>query len=162
MRLARVGFWLLEWVFAAAIWMLLVDTSKLPEVAAGAFVATVAATWMELVRGQRIARLSIHPGFIAPAWRPLLGAVRDIGRLTLAVLRQLVEREPVRGRVVAIPFAHGADEPRDNGRRAAAQALGSLAPNTIVIGVDPDGDRLIAHQLVLTGAPEDLDPLHLR
>ncbi len=44
----------------------------------------------------------------------------------------------------SLPF-EGADEPRANARRAGIELLGSLAPNTIVLGVD---DRqVVVHQL---------------
>ncbi|MCW3018653.1 MAG: hypothetical protein JWN10_961, partial [Solirubrobacterales bacterium] len=39
------------------------------------------------------------------------------------------------------------DSARDAGRRALAESFGSLAPNTIVIGVDPERDLLLVHQL---------------
>jgi multisubunit Na+/H+ antiporter MnhE subunit len=155
-------FWLLAWAFAYAVWMVHADSPKLPELLAGAIVATIAATATELVRRQRVAGIAIRPQFLARLWRVAAGVVPDVGRLTVAALAQLLHPRDARGRTVAIPFAHGGEEPRDNGRRALAQALGSFAPNTIVAGIDPEGGRLIAHQLDPTGSPSDLDPLGLR
>jgi hypothetical protein len=39
--------------------------------------------------------------------------------------------------------------------------LGSLAPNTVVIGVDPDRDLLLVRQLHRQGGREQLDVLGL-
>ena len=155
-------FWLAAWLLAFALWMVHVDSPKLPEIVAGVIVATVAATGTELARGQRVAGIAVRPSFLAHAWRVVLRALPDIGRLIAAAFSQSVRPRAARGRVVALRFPHGGEEPEENGRRALAQALGSLAPNTIVVGVDPERGRLIAHQLVPTGDPDELDSLGLR
>jgi multisubunit Na+/H+ antiporter MnhE subunit len=154
-------FWAVAWVFAYAVWMVHADSGKLPELVAGAIVATVAATATELVRRQRVAGIALRPAFLRRAWRVVAGVVPDVGRLTVAAFSQLLRPRDARGRTIAIPFPHGGDEPQENGRRALAQALGSFAPNTIVIGIDPDRGRLIAHQLEPTPSSSDLDPLSL-
>ena len=62
-----------------------------------------------------------------------------------------------------MPFRHGAGESRrEAARRALAESFGSLAPNTIVIGIDPERDLILAHQLDLHGGPEAVDVLALR
>ena len=60
-----------------------------------------------------------------------------------------------------MPFRAGGDGSRDVGRRALAEGLGSLAPNTIVIGVDDERDLLLVHQLHRSGGREELDVLEL-
>jgi len=156
-----VRFWLLAWIFAFALWMVHDDSAKLPELLAGIGIATLAATGTELVRRQRVAAIAVRRGFVARAWRVVVGAVPDIGRLTIAALQQLVRPQPVRGRVVSLPFRDGGEAPSANGRRALAEGLGSFAPNTIVIGIDPERDRVIAHQLTATSDDSDVDPLGL-
>jgi hypothetical protein len=49
----------------------------------------------------------------------------------------------------------------DIGRRGLSEILGSLAPNTIVIGVDTERQLLLVHQLHRTGGSENLDVLRL-
>jgi hypothetical protein len=73
-----------------------------------------------------------------------------------------VQREPVRGRVVAMQFGHGGVGPEQRGVRAIEGGLGSVAPNTIVIGVDRETGVLLVHQLEPTESASDLDPLELR
>jgi hypothetical protein len=60
-----------------------------------------------------------------------------------------------------VPFRRGEDETLDAGRQALAEALGSFAPNTIVVGIDSERELILAHQLRRGGGPEAVDPLGL-
>src|SRR5205814_2210049 len=112
-----------------------------------------------LVRRERVAAQRPRPALVRHAWRVLLNVVPDVWRLTRAAIRQVAAREPVRGRVVAMPFGHIADDLDERAVRAAAAGVGSIAPNSIVIGVDLDSGLLLVHQLEPTRKPSDLDPL---
>jgi hypothetical protein len=76
-------------------------------------------------------------------------------------LLALVRRRPAFGAFRAVPFGGGEDEPHETGRRALAEAAGSVAPNTFVIGIDGDRQLILAHQLRPTGGRETIDPLKL-
>lgn len=157
-----IGFWVTAWLAAAALWLVLVDSVKLPELVAGAVVATVAATAFELVRRQRVAAQAVRPELSLRVWRVVLRAFPDILRLTRAAFAQVVERRPARGRVIALPFGHTGDHPDQRAVRAVAVGFGSLAPNTIVVGVDPESGLMLVHQLEPTRNPADIDPMRLR
>src|SRR5436190_7030393 len=144
-------FWLLAWVTSMALWMVLADSLRIVEIVAGIGVAALGATGFELARRQRVAEQYVPLRLFARAWRVLLRAVPDVWRLTRAAFAQLVQREPVRGRVVAMPFGHGGADPKQRGVRAIEGGLGSVAPNTIVIGVDRETGVLLVHQLEPTG-----------
>jgi multisubunit Na+/H+ antiporter MnhE subunit len=159
--LRGAGFWLIAFVFSFALWMVHDDSAKLPELLAGVGVAALAATGTELVRRQRVAGIAILPRFLRRAPVLIPSAIRDCVTLTRLAFQQLARPQAVRGKTVALPFAHGGDVPPEAGRRALAQGLGSFAPNTIVVGVDPERNVLIAHQLAATSKPSDLDPLEL-
>jgi multisubunit Na+/H+ antiporter MnhE subunit len=154
--------WLATWLAAAAFWMVLIDSVRLSEMLAGAVVAALAATGVALVRRQRVADQAIRPRYVLGVWRVLLGVVPDVGRLTRAAFAQVVQRRPVRGEIVALPFPHTGGDPDTRARRAIAVGLGSVAPNSIIVGVDRDAGRLLVHQLEPTRDPDDLDPLRLR
>jgi multisubunit Na+/H+ antiporter MnhE subunit len=163
MNIARgIRFWLLAWLASAALWMVLVDSLRLAEVFGGAAVAALAATGFELVRRQRVAAQAARPDLALRAWRVLPKVVPDVWRLTRAAFLQLVRRKPVHGRVVAMPFGHAGDDGDDRAVRAMSAGFGSIAPNSIVIGVDRDNGFLLVHQLEPTRTPSDLDPLRLR
>jgi multisubunit Na+/H+ antiporter MnhE subunit len=162
MRGARgLGFWLLAWLAAAAMWMVLTDSVRVAELVAGAGVAALAATAFETVRRQRVAGQSMRPRLSLRIWRVIVRAFPDVLRLTRAAFAQALNPQPVRGRTVAIQFGY-VDDDDDRARRAVAVGLGSVAPNTIVVGVDPESGLLLAHQLEPTGKPSDLDPMGLR
>jgi multisubunit Na+/H+ antiporter MnhE subunit len=163
MAIARgISSWLLAWLASAAFWMVLTDSVRLSEMLAGAAVAALGATGFEVVRRRRTARQALRPDLALRAWRVLVRVPADVVRLTRAAFAQVIEREPARGQVLALPFGHLDGDPGERARRAAAVGLGSVAPNTIVIGIDPETGMLLVHQLVPTGKPSDADPLALR
>ena len=153
--------WALAWVLAGALYLLLIDTTDLPELIVGAGAAVVAATGMELAREQRIVGESVRGGWLRLAWRPLVRIPADVVRVSLMALRALGSRRARAGRFRAVSFADGEDQKHESGRRALALALGSLAPNTIMVGVDPERQLILAHQLKPTGGREAIDPLEL-
>jgi hypothetical protein len=81
--------------------------------------------------------------------------------LCRVAIAQLRHPQPTRGVFRAVPFRSGDDEAREGGRRALAESFGSLAPNTIVIGVDPERELLLGHQLRPGGGAEAIDVLEL-
>jgi multisubunit Na+/H+ antiporter MnhE subunit len=155
-------FWFAAWFASALLWLVLTDSVRIEELVAGAVVAALAATGFERARRERVAAQALRPAFAKRVWRVLLGAVIDVGRLTRAAFAQVLQRRESRGRVIAIPFAHTGDEPDAAARRAAAVGFGSIAPNSIVVGIDPEARLLLVHQLEPTREPSDLDPLGLR
>jgi multisubunit Na+/H+ antiporter MnhE subunit len=160
--LRGMRFWLLAWIASMAWWMVLADSVRIAEIVVGVGVATLAATGFEVVRRQRVAEQYVAPRLLARAWRVLLRAVPDVWRLTRAAFVQLARRKPVRGRVVAMPFGHDGADPGERGIRALAAGLGSVAPNTIVIGVDRESGLLLVHQLEPSDSLSEPDPLQLR
>jgi multisubunit Na+/H+ antiporter MnhE subunit len=157
-----IALWLLGWAASAALWMVLTDSVRIAELVAGAAVAALAATATEVVRRQRVTEQALRPRLWLRLPRALVRAVPDVGRLTRAAFLQLVQRKPVRGRTIAMLTQIAGDEPDARARRAAAIGLGSIAPNSIVVGVDPDSGVMLVHQLEPTRKPSDLDPLGLR
>jgi multisubunit Na+/H+ antiporter MnhE subunit len=151
------------WIGLAAVWMLLVDNESLPELLTGAGVVCIATIGSELVRHQRIAQIRVHPLWILRLWRPVARVPVDVGIVMVELFRQLFERKRARGRLRAMRFRAVDQDPASNARRALAEAAGSLAPNTIVIGVDERRKLILVHQLKPTGDAEStIDPLELR
>jgi multisubunit Na+/H+ antiporter MnhE subunit len=149
--------WLGVWALLAPLWLLLVDMTEWPELITGAVCVAIAATGSELVRAHDVAGARPVWGGLARAWKPVLRAPMDVVRVALAIAGRR------RGGFYALPFRPGGDDPHDVGRRAMAEALGSFAPNTIVVGVDQEREHLLAHQLWPTSRPADaIDPLTLR
>ena len=136
--------WLVWWALLAALWLALVDTVVVPELVTGAV----------LVRRQR--RVLLRP---RAAWTP--GALRALARfgpdlvpLVHALWRRGIRRADERGRLVEVPYeAVAEDDPEAAAHRALTEALGSFAPNTLVVGIDRERRTLLVHELVPTDDP---------
>ncbi len=158
----RLGAWSLAWLFAGALYLLLIDITDLPELIVGVGAATIAAAGFELAREQRTAGgLRARLRWLRRAYRPLLVVPRDLVTLSVLAVRQVVRPREVNGEFRAVPFECGDDERLETGRAALAESLGSFAPNTIVIGVDADRELLLGHQLRAGGGDEAIDVLGL-
>ena len=159
---ARRAFaWSVGWVCAAALYLLLIDITDLPELIVGAGAAVLAATGLELAREQGIVGESVRLRWLFRLHRPLLRIPRDIVVVSAMALLALVRRRPAFGSFRAVRFSGEEEEPYETGRCALAEAAGSLAPNTFVVGIDSERRLILAHQLRPTGGRETIDPLEL-
>ena len=143
----RVGFWIAWYVPLVVLWLAFVDTFARQEVIAGLVAAAVAATAAELVRSQELVRFRLDPrwlrGLPGLPWQVL----RDTWLLTVALWRHCTGH-PVRGVFRVVPFPSEADDNRSTARRALVTVLASVAPNTVVVGVEGDEGELLVHELV--------------
>jgi len=151
-----------SFVLAGAFYLLLIDTTSSPELYAGAGATLLAALGATAARRAGVGGASAPTRSILRVGRALAQVPGDVLTLSAAAVVQLVSPRPVLGTLRAIPFRFGeAEDGQDIGRRALAEGLGSLSPNTIVIGVDLERDLLLAHQLRASGGRESLDVLGL-
>jgi multisubunit Na+/H+ antiporter MnhE subunit len=148
-----VRAWLIWWALLAALWLALVDTVVVPELVVGAIAAAIAATGAVIVRGQRQLLLRPRLAWVRCAGGPLRRMVTDLVPLARALWRRGVRRRDERGAMAELPYAAVAVDPEAATHRVFTQALGSLAPNTLVVGVDADRRVLLVHQLVPTADP---------
>jgi hypothetical protein len=139
--------WMLGVVLAAAFYMVLIDTVDLPEVYAAIGAVLLSSAAYEAARRQGVAEASVSPRWAARGWRVIVSLPRQIAWVSWQAVAQLVAPRQTRGTLRAVPFRAGGESSRDVGRRALAEGLGSLAPNTIVIGIDGARDLLLVHQL---------------
>ena len=145
----------------AAFYLLLIDTTSLPELYAGAGAVAIAAAVHEVARRQRIAEAVIRPVWLRRGWRLLWAIPAQSTIVAAEAILQLGRRSPHRGALRTTPFRCTGGEGHDLGRRALAEGVGSLAPNTIVIGVDSERELLLVHQLRVSGDADALDVLGL-
>ena len=157
----RAVAWSIGWAFSAALYLLLIDITDLPELIVGAGAAVLAATGLELAREQGLVGERVSLRWLLRFYRPLLKVPVDIALVSLAAFRALLRRDPQQGRFRAVSFKRGEDQQHESGRRALAEALGSFAPNTVVAGIDDKRGLILAHQLWHSGGREAVDPLEL-
>ena len=132
---------------AAPFYWLLVDTASTPELIAGAVAAVIAAVAYSAAHLEPSENEAIRLRWLSLAAREMAKVPAGIAVLCVEVLAQTVRPQRSRGVLQVEPFDAGTGEPHDLGRRALAEASRSLAPNTVVIGVDPDHGRLLVHRL---------------
>jgi hypothetical protein len=148
-------------LIGGGFYLLLIDTASLPELYVLAGVALTCGLLFLLSREQGFIEARIHPKLLGSVWRLVAKIPLDIALVCWEALAQLARPRPARGSFRAVRFQAGEPSAEDTGRRAMAEALGSVAPNTIVVGVDPERGLLLVHQLHRQGRPEDLDVLRL-
>src|SRR5690349_3722927 len=146
-----VRAWVIWWVVLAALWLALVDTVVVPELVVGAVAAAIAATGAVVVRGQRRLLLRPRAAWLRCVPGPLARTVTDLVPLSRVLWRRGVLRRDTRSALVEVPYPAVGDDPADAAHRVFTQALGSLAPNTLVVGVDHERRVLIVHELEPTG-----------
>jgi hypothetical protein len=156
----RLALTLAGFVFAGGFYLLLVDTTSLPELYVLVGVALIATIAFEAAREQGFPEARFSLRWLSRAWRAVARVPLDAGLLCREAIAQLAQRKQERGQFRAVPFRAGTSE-QDRGRYALTEIVGSLAPNTIVIGIDADGDLLLVHQLRRNGDRHDIDVLEL-
>jgi hypothetical protein len=144
---SRAASWLAWWVLLAGLYLLLADSVSGLEPLACVLAATLGATGTALVRRYRRVILRPRAAWLRAAVRPLLGLFADLVPLARTLVGEGILRRPSASRTVELPFALPGSERDAASRIAFTEALGSLAPNTIVVEIDRERGVLIAHQL---------------
>src|SRR5947209_6954641 len=149
----------LRGILLFGLWMVLVDNAEWPEVLVGAVAAGLTAIYGTIVLARRKQRLRVSPAMLLRLYRPFLLLVTDTVRVTIALVRHLVLRQPVTGRLRAVRYRAVGPTADEVTRRVLTEWSTTVAPNRIAIGVDVDDGYLLVHQLVDSTGP--LDPLQL-
>jgi hypothetical protein len=153
----RAQAWLLWWGLLVLLWIALVDTRRWQELAVGALVAALGATFASLERWRgrppRAGRPGIGPrALLDPPWRLLV----DVAALIRALAVRVRGGSAPIGRLRACRY-----QPERARRTAAGRAMteiwGSLPANRYVVGIDEEAGTLLVHELMPSDEP--LDPL---
>jgi hypothetical protein len=148
-------------VLGGSFYLLLVDTPSSPELYALAAVAIACAVAFTVSHEEGFVEARIRPWWLLGTWRVLVKILPDIAILCREAVAQLFQARATRGCFRAVPFSATETTPQDSGRRALTEWVGSMAPNTIVVGVDDERGLLLVHQLHRQGETEDIDPMGL-
>jgi hypothetical protein len=149
-------------VVGGGFYLLLIDITTTPELYAGLAATLLAAAVTEAARRNGVLGVGARAAWLGRAWRAVAQIPTDIWWVSYATLSQIVAPRRPHGVLRAVSFRYGAaDDGGDAGRRALAEAIGSLPPNTIVLGVDEEHDLILVHQLHRTGGRDALDVLGL-
>jgi multisubunit Na+/H+ antiporter MnhE subunit len=154
-----MAFWLAWWALCFVLWMLLVFKTEPAEVVAGALAAAFAATAAELVRSRGYAPFAPRLEWSRALLRLPREVAHDTWRMTLLLVRHFTRGERIEGsfRIVQIP-ASARGDPHAQARRAVAEWLSSVSPNTYVLGVHEEHLVVVLHQLIHDDLPPEFEP----
>ncbi len=148
-------------VLGGAFYLQLIDTTSLPELYVLAGVALACGIGRALAREQGFVEARILPRWLVRSRRLVTRIPGDLAIVCWEALGQLVHPRPARGEFRVARWSANEPIPEHTGRRALAETVGSVAPNTIVVGVDAESGLFIVHQLRRRGRAEDLDVTRL-
>lgn len=132
---------------AAPFYWLLIDTASSPELIAGAVAAVIAAGAYSAAYFESTRRPAFKARWLSVVARELAKVPAGVLVVCREIFAQTLVPRARRGVLATELLELGDGDEHDLGRRALAEATRSLAPNTIVIGADPDSDRLVLHRL---------------
>lgn len=141
-----VAFWV-QWLVCAGFWLVFVGSFDLPELYAGALVATVAAIASNVVLEDKIALFYAHPSWLALALRLPKEIAVDTFLVGRVLLRRMTTGKFADSAIRTVPFDPGGDDGESSARRALAIGYGTAPPNSIVLGIDRKKGLLVYHQL---------------
>ncbi len=144
----RAGVWLLWWVLLMAFWIIVDDKLAADELLAGAGAAALAASLAELAGYQANTRLRLRIAWLRPAIRLPADVIRDTGIVFGALWRRLTQGQEPAGGFSELPVRFGDQSIEAKARRALLVGGKSVAPNTFVLGLDPERQVMVVHQLV--------------
>jgi hypothetical protein len=146
----RVTAWLAWFGGLFVLWLLLVGTVAGLELIAGLCAAAIGATAAEVVRSQGLLNFRVEARWLARGSRHVLRVVPDFFLVLAAIGRR------PRGAFRTLEFPAGGHRAVDDGRRAWGALSGSLAPNRLVVDVDPETGEALVHDLVPGAAANEL------
>jgi multisubunit Na+/H+ antiporter MnhE subunit len=145
----RVATWLAWWVLLMSLWVAVDDSFESDELLVGAGLAAVAALAAEVACDQAELRLRIRAAWLVRALVLPGQVVQQTFMVFAALAAGLFTKAPLpRGRFRELPVRYGDNTPLGVTSRVLLTGARSLAPNEFVLGIDPERDVMITHQLV--------------
>jgi multisubunit Na+/H+ antiporter MnhE subunit len=144
----RVRSWLVWWVLMMSFWVMIDDSTATDELLASAGAAALAALFAEVVTYQAATRFHMRIKWLVPAFRLPGQVARDTVIVYHALWRRLVHGEQPPSAFLELPARFGDDTPEGITRRTLLVGGTSVAPNTFVLGIDPERDVIVVHRLV--------------
>ena len=144
----RVGAWLVWWTLMMSFWIMLDDSIATDELLAGAAAAALAALLAEVISYQAATRVRMRIEWLVPALKLPGEVVTDTVVVYHALWRRLAHGEQPPSAFLELPARFGDDSAEGITRRVLLIGGASVAPNTFVLGLDADCDRMVVHRLV--------------
>lgn len=136
------------WSALMSLWTVLDYSVAFAELWVGAGVAALGAFLTEVVLYQSGTQVRLRVGWAAHAVRLPVEVARDTVVVFFALGRRLLRGDQPAARFLEVAVACGDDSPEGVTRRVLLVAGKSIAPNTVVLGLDRDRGVMVIHRLV--------------
>jgi multisubunit Na+/H+ antiporter MnhE subunit len=151
--LKEITFSGLEFLFLLGLWMLFVSQLRRAELVAGVCAAALGAVAEGIVKARRLAKFRPRSRWLALFTWELWYVLTGSAALMRALARRLTgKKSEAQFRVV--PFRAGGTDSKSEARRAIAITATSVAPDTIVVGIERERDFLLLHQIAPAATPQ--------
>jgi multisubunit Na+/H+ antiporter MnhE subunit len=145
---AMARAWIAWFVALNLLWLLLISAWVPEEEVLGLFASALAATAAVAVQKQGLIRFKPRLRWLLAARSLPLASVRQSALVLAALARQLAGGEPVRGRFRTEHVSLPSDPDESATKRALLIAGRSFPPNTYVLGIDPERESMLVHELI--------------
>jgi multisubunit Na+/H+ antiporter MnhE subunit len=135
-------------VLLMGLWVAVDDNIGLAELGGGAGAAVLAALLTETALHQANARIAVRIRWLAAAYRLPGQVLGDTVLVFRALGRQLTRGQPPPSGFRELLVRAVGQSSEDVTRRVLLVGAHSLAPNTVVLGIDQDRGVMVVHQLV--------------
>jgi hypothetical protein len=141
-------------VFLALGWVWLVAGTRLHEMMVGAGVVVVSTLYLKTVHESSRSTFRLQWKDIVQGWRIPWYMVSDTWVVTLTFIRDLLHLRPAGSYFRASSFECSKRDPVIQGRGVLATIFLTSTPNVIVLGIDPESNRMLFHQLQRAPVPQ--------
>jgi multisubunit Na+/H+ antiporter MnhE subunit len=145
----RVGPWLVWWVLLMSFWVVLDNSIDTDELLAGAGAAALGAFLAEFALHQAATRFRMRIHWLVPALSLPGQVASDTAIVFAALWRRLARGEQPPSGFRQVPVRYGSDTAEAETRRVLLVGGKSVAPNSIVAGLDAEREVMVIHQLVV-------------
>jgi hypothetical protein len=138
----------------AALWILRVGSTRRHEVWVGGAVLLLSAAFLYKTWQTETLKLDLRSRDLAQGWRIPWYIASGVWEMIAILVKDLFGFTPAGSFYRVSGFRKARSGPRFAARRVLATAFTTIAPNFIVIGIDPQQDRMLFHQLERSSVPK--------
>lgn len=137
------------------LWLLFVGTFELHELVIGVIAAVLASIGMVVIALEYPVPFSPALSDLLACWRLPWYVVSDTWLVFNVAAKDLLHIERAKSLFRVCPFDAGSQKnPRKVARRALATVYSTVAPNSIVLGVNTSNQKLLFHQIKRSSVPK--------
>ncbi len=136
------------WLTIFLFWLALMQPIDLSGILAGCLVALLAASLAVVVNREGLYKLRPERKWLKFTWKIPLMLVQDFWKVLSALVQQIRQSHPQFGKFRAVPFNDDQTRGFLSNRRVLITTIVSLLPNSYAIGIDPEENMILIHEMI--------------